>query len=92
MQERERCGQRGRQAAARHAATPSASQPVDFQAGLRACEGVPCTLPWRLPMRGRTVADAVVVFAYRCGGSAGMPRVRVTGFPFQPTAGLPGVT
>jgi len=36
------------------------------------------------------VADAAVVFAYRCGGSAGMPPARVTGFPFQPGRGRRG--
>ena len=93
MTERERSGQRSRRTAAQHAATPSASQPVDFRAGLRACEGVRhARCRGAFPCMDRTVADAAVVVAYRCGGSAGMPPARSTGFPFQPWADTPRVT
>lgn len=64
------------------AATPTAPQPVDFQAGLRTRTRIVClrlqarTGPARLPVRHlamrSTVADAPAWRAYRCGGSAGM--------------------
>src|SRR5690606_7272816 len=74
---------------ARHAATPSASQPVDARAGLRTRgRGTTCPRSPRLPMR---------MHSGGCGGRTRLPlrgQCRngcvaccddgVTGFPFQP--------
>jgi hypothetical protein len=64
------------------AAMPAASQPVGFQAGLRAGGAMGCHRARRLPMP-RHSGLLSGFHAYRCGGSAGL----FTGFPFKPVEG-----